>query len=186
VRNPLSLHALILGCVVTLSCRAAAPTLTPASPSGASPVAGLAAVSAVDAASETSDLQDKVNGLRRSQGVPELGFPAALQQISLARALDLASRRALDHTLVDGQAAVQAQLESAGYSGRIAELVLQVTDGGPSLASTVLRAWVSDPAHQSALLEPAYRVAGIGMAASPEGWIVVQVLAEQGGEEVSP
>ena len=117
--------------------------------------------------------------MRQVQGVEALAFPAALQQIALERALDIAASGVLDHGS-EPEAAVLRMLEAAGYSGRLAEHVILVTDSGVSLAATVIRAWFSDSAHRGDLLDPAYRSAGIALTPSGEGWLVVHVLAEAG------
>ena len=171
-----TLPALIVGCLLTGSCAVVVPSgqtqfATARSPSPSS--------AAVDAPTETALLQKDVNQLRQVQGIEALAFPAALQQIALARALDLAASGVLDHGS-GPNAAVLRMLQAAGYSGRLAEHVILVTDSGVSLAATVMRAWFSDLAHRADLLDPVYHAAGIALAPSGEGWLVVHVLAEAG------
>jgi uncharacterized protein YkwD len=134
---------------------------------------------AVDLAAETTRLRANVNTLRQSQGVSELTFPASLQQVALARALEIASRGSPDHQRPgEATAAVVPMLEADGYSGRIAEFAIVVRDPGDHLSSTVLRAWFEDAAHRSDLLDPGYQAAGFGIAESAGGWVAVQVMVE--------
>jgi uncharacterized protein YkwD len=142
----------------------------------------------VDTAYETNRIALDLNRLRQSQGLEEWTSPAALQQIALARALELASRGGLSHyRLVERTAPVQTMLETEGYSGRMAELLIRVRDPGDGLAPTVLRAWFEDEAHRADMLSPDYHVSGVGVASGGGEWIVVLVLAEFGpSEEVEP
>ena len=142
----------------------------------------------VDKAYETNRISLDLNRLRRSQGLEEWTSPAALQQIALARALELASRGGLSHyRLVERTASVQTMLEAEGYFGRMAELLIRVRDPGEGLAPTVLRAWFGDEPHRADMLSPDYHVSGVGAASGDREWIVVLVLAEFGpSEEVEP
>jgi uncharacterized protein YkwD len=134
---------------------------------------------AVDLAAETTRLRANVNTLRQSQGVSDLTFPASLQQVALARALEIASQGSLDHERPgEATAAVVPMLEADGYSGRIAEFAIVVRDPGDRLSSTVLRAWFEDAAHRADLLDPGYQAAGIGLAETAGGWVAVQVMVE--------
>lgn len=150
-----------------------------ASPAETAPPVTPAPGGLVDPASETTRLQFDLNRLRRSQGLEEWTSPAALQQIALARALELASRGGLSHTrLAETTAAVLTMLEAEGYAGRMAELLIRVRDPGEGLAATVLRAWFEDEAHRADILSPDYYASGIGIAAGGGEWVVVLVLAE--------
>ena len=142
----------------------------------------------VDTAYETNRISLDLNRLRRSQGLEEWTSPAALQQIALARALELASRGGLSHyRLVERTAPVLTMLEAEGYAGRMAELLIRVRDPGEGLAPTVLRAWFEDEPHRADILSPDYHAAGVGIASGEGEWIVVLVLAEFGpAEEVAP
>lgn len=134
---------------------------------------------AIDLAAETTRLRTSVNTLRQSQGVSDLTFPVSLQQVALARALEIASQGSLDHERVgEATAAVVPMLEADGYSGRIAEFAIVVRNPGDRLSSTVLRAWFEDAAHRADLLDPGYQAAGIGIAETAGGWVAVQVLVE--------
>lgn len=133
----------------------------------------------VDPARETGRLQTGVNRLRESQGLGELVFPAELQQLALARALEIAASGDPRHAEPGAtEAAILPLLMAEGYAGRLAEHVILVRDPGDELAATVLRAWFEDEAHRADLLDPGYQAAGIGVAAGGRGWAVVQVLAE--------
>jgi len=149
-----------------------------AAPSAATSEA-TAATATVDTAAETSRLQAGVNTLRESQSIGGLAFPAALQQVALARALETAARGRLDHIrLGESTAAVLPMLEADGYSGRVAEHLILVKDPGEGLAATVLRAWFEDAAHRADLLDPGYQASGLGIAAAAQGWVIAQVLVE--------
>jgi uncharacterized protein YkwD len=179
------LPVFVLGPALAASCLLGLPagsssSLSPAPIASASP-------GSIDAPNETTTLQGDVNRLRRAHDLSELEFPAALQQIALARALELSSRGVLDHAAgPGGEAAVLPMLGSEGYTGRLAEHLIVVTDPGPGLAATVMRAWFSDPAHRADLLDAGYRAAGIGIAQSQEGWVVVQIMVESRPQEVAP
>ena len=142
----------------------------------------------IDTAFETNHISLDLNRLRRAQGLEEWSVPAALQQIALARALELASRGRLSHyRLVERAAPVLTMLEAEGYAGRMAELLIRVRDPGEGLAPTVLRAWFEDAPHRADILSPDYQAAGVGIASGEGEWIVVLVLAEFGpSQEVEP
>jgi uncharacterized protein YkwD len=183
------LPVFVFGPALAASCLLGVPagSSTPLSSAATSSASVASPPGAIDAPTETVTLQGDVNQLRRAHDLAELEFPAALQQIALARALDLSSRGVLDHAEgPGGEAAVLPLLESEGYTGRLAEHLLVVTDPGPGLAATVMRAWFSDPAHRADLLDAGYRAAGIGIAQSREGWVVVQIMVEGRPQEVAP
>ena len=162
-----------------MSCRLGAPPSP--TPSAVVPVG--APTTAVDAPAETLALQTSLNQLRQANELPILEFPASLQQIALARALEVAASSELRNVVeTSGAPAVLTMLERAGYQGRVAEHLLLVTDPGDGLASTATRAWFSDPAHRADLLDPGYLLSGIGIVSHIEGWIVVQVLVENDAE----
>jgi uncharacterized protein YkwD len=142
----------------------------------------------VDTAYETTRIALDLNRLRRSQGLEEWTFAAALQRIALARGLEIASRGRLSHyRLAEGAAPVLAMLEGEGYAGRMAELLIRVRDPGEGLSPTVLRAWFEDEPHRVDILSPDYHASGIGIASGDGEWIVVLVLAEFGPTgEVEP
>jgi uncharacterized protein YkwD len=168
-------------------------TASPFQPNAASPGSTGSSVGPtprrlVDTAYETTHIALDLNRLRQSQGLKEWTFPAALQQIALARGLELASRGRLSHyRLAERTAPVLTMLEVEGYAGRMAELLIRVRDPGQGLAPTVLRAWFEDEAHRADILSPDYHAAGVGVASGDREWIVVLVLAEFGpSEEVEP
>lgn len=142
----------------------------------------------VDTAYETTHLALDLNRLRKSQGLEEWTYPAALQQIALARGLELASRGTLSHyRLVERTPPILTMLEVEGYAGRMAELLIRVRNPGEGLAPTVLRAWFEDEPHRADILSSDYHASGVGIASGEGEWIVVLVLAEYGPlEEVEP
>ena len=165
--------------LLVVSCGAGRPGFPAAVASPESRVSVGATAPAIDLAAETTRLRANVNTLRQSHGVSDLTFPVSLQQVALARALEIASLDSLEHERPgEATAAVVPMLEADGYSGRIAELAILVRDPGDRLSATVLRAWFEDAAHRADLLDPGYQAAGIGIAETAGGWVAVQVMVE--------
>ncbi|HSB89222.1 MAG TPA: CAP domain-containing protein [Anaerolineales bacterium] len=165
--------------ILVASCGAGGLSFPPAVASSESTASVDATAPAIDLAAETTRLRANLNTLRQSQGAGDLTFPASLQQVALARALEIASQGSLDHERPgEATAAIMPMLEADGYSGRIAEFAILVRDPGDRLSATVLRAWFEDAAHRADLLDPGYQAAGIGIAETAGGWVAVQVMVE--------
>ncbi|HET7009244.1 MAG TPA: CAP domain-containing protein [Anaerolineales bacterium] len=177
---PRQLPALLVTVFLSMACRLAAPpTPTPSVVVSIGPP-----TTAVDAPAETLALQTLLNELRRARELPLLEFPASLQQIALARALEVAGSNDLRHAAEgSGNPTLVTALQQAGYHGRASEHLLIVTDPAEGLAATVMRAWISDSAHRADLLDPEFLVSGVGIVAHLDGWVVVQVLVENEAPE---
>lgn len=105
-----------------------------------------------------------INGARAANGVGPLQIDDRLQTAASGQSSYLASVGKLDHAGPAG-ADVLTRVSRLGYHGALVGEDLAVGMG----PGATVRAWMSDAAHRQNLLEPRFRVVGVGVATGSLG-----------------
>jgi uncharacterized protein YkwD len=110
----------------------------------------------------TPELQQRarelLNGHRVAAGVGAVELSPALNYAAQRHSLDMATRRFVGHSGSDGSTPA-VRVSEARYEGTAQELVAEERELEAALAE-----WLADPVAQAALLAPAARQLGLGMA----------------------
>jgi uncharacterized protein YkwD len=137
-------------------------------------------------ARETAGLQDpekvaaemleRVNAVRRKEGLPPLVSHPLLDRVAQEHAEDMLARSYFGHRTPEGLDPSGRAL-AAGYASGIGENIVEQRFS----AEEVLKAWLSSPGHRRNLLDPDCRDMGLGLAlgkgydAAPGGYRVIWV-----------
>ena len=92
-----------------------------------------------------------------------LAMNAALRQAAREHSRDMGSRNYFDHTSLDGRSPDE-RMKAAGWSGRASG---ENIFGGPTTAAAVVDGWMKSPGHCENMMNPGYRVIGVGYAEVP-------------------
>ncbi|MDP2587023.1 MAG: CAP domain-containing protein [Candidatus Komeilibacteria bacterium] len=99
------------------------------------------------------------NDLRQQKGLLQLAVENKLNISAQAKAQDMAAGQYFSHARLDGKTAMD-WIEEAGYAYKVAGENLAM--GFPS-AEEVVNAWIKSPTHYSNLIDPDYKVIGVGL-----------------------
>ncbi len=123
----------------------------------------------------------ELNRARAAAGRPPLEAHEGLMDLAFLRARDLVARDYMAHR--DPETGVDLAwtlLTAAGYYGRLGENLFAATGPLESLPPIALQAWLDSPEHRANLLDPAFRLAGVGLMGDGTWWKVVVLFAEHG------
>jgi uncharacterized protein YkwD len=147
---------------------AQAPAVSaPAPPPSATPTPAPAAVVAtVPLNAREQGLIDAMNVRRASAGLSPLAASGALTGISRARSSDMLSNNYFSHSSPTGETwysllAARGLTFSAG-----GENLAKVYGDAPTSVSVAIEALMNSPTHRANILNPAYRLVGVGSASS--------------------
>lgn len=146
------------------------PTGTPGAPPAGSPAGAPGGWSPSSAPMEAAVLAE-VN-VRRQRGAAcgdksfgpaaPLSGSAALEQAARAHSVDMAARNYFSHTSQDGRT-VQQRLQAAGYrGGAYGENIA----AGRETAHDTVEQWMQSPGHCANIMDPSFRLLGVGHAYS--------------------
>ena len=122
----------------------------------------------------------RMNVRRAIDGLPSIVSHDALQDIATLRSQDMAVRGYLSHQDPNtGHTPAEVMMNSANFTGRLAEVVFVADHSLANLPAVTVAAWLESPANRNVVMDPIYRVGGVGVANGEEGWIVTIVLAER-------
>src|SRR6059058_1088593 len=117
------------------------------------------------------DLVSRVNDFRAAKGLPTLAVSDTLTSAAKWMSTDMSVHNYFAHTSLDGRAPVQ-RMNDAGYPAFQSYTGEDLAAGYTSTAD-VLAGWIASPAHYAVLVNPAYRVIGVGRsygAGTAYGW----------------
>lgn len=106
------------------------------------------------------------NAVRAHHDLPRAGYGSCLQRKAKAQARRMAAARALSHQDL-GQVLRDCHLRSAAEN---------VAYGYPTGTATVKRGWMRSAGHRANILNPGYRLMGIGAVRRGGTWYVAQVF----------
>lgn len=123
-----------------------------------------------DLESEKSAFLVLINQYRQQNGVPPLAVSNALTAAAQLHSEDMATNNYFSHTSLDGRTFVD-RIRQAGYTYNtwLGENIA----AGYSTAQSVFNAWKNSPGHNENMLNPNFKVIGIGLAydaSSTYGW----------------
>ncbi len=122
----------------------------------------------------------RMNVRRAIDGLPSIVSHAALRDIATLRSQDMAARGYLSHLdPITGHTPAEVMMNTASFSGRLAEVVFVADHSLANLPAITVAAWLESPANRTVVMNPVYHVGGVGVASGEEGWIVTMVLAER-------
>jgi len=102
-----------------------------------------------------------VNHERRARGLRGLRISARLAAVARNQTLDMLRSNRLDHTSSDGTTA-DVRIRRAVRTKASGETIAFASNGSGSGARSIVRLWMSSPAHAAVLLSPTFRRIGIG------------------------
>jgi uncharacterized protein YkwD len=140
-------------------------------------IAVLVASCSVFAQSEVSTAEralfDALNRERSAQGLPALGWDAALASAAREHAARMAQRNVLSHQL-PGEPQVQDRATQAGARfTTIAENIAVAPN-----SATIHSAWMQSPHHRENILDPGLNEVGIGVVKGSDGLFAVQDFSQ--------
>jgi len=108
-----------------------------------------------------------INQARRAAGLAVLAENAELRRAAVEHSDDMVARDYFGHVDPDGIGPA-ARIRAAGFvadrpQAQVAENIAAATISGATPAATVA-SWMSSPGHRANILDPAFRVTGIGVA----------------------
>jgi uncharacterized protein YkwD len=110
---------------------------------------------------EQTAILNEINKIRRNSGVQELIYSEQLEEITLDRVADMASRGYYSHTSPDGLTYASKLKELGVYAPNSCENLQLQTNGS---ISDAFSAWVDSPAHYRCLVDS--RMTRLGMSYS--------------------
>lgn len=129
-------------------------------------------------ASPESELLQLINQFRVENGREPLRVSRKLAQAALAHSRDMAQNDFFSHTGSDGSSPVdRARRAGYTYNTCIGENIA----AGFSTAREVFEAWKSSPGHRRLMLDPCFKVAGVGRAYNPDSTYKWYWTADFGG-----
>lgn len=111
----------------------------------------------------------RTNEIRANRDLATLPYQACLNQKAQQWAVHLARTRTFEHQAL-GPVLDDCNLNLAGEN--IAR--------GYATGQAAVQGWWQSPPHRDNLLEPRYRMIGVGAADGPDGWVAVQVFGRAG------
>lgn len=143
----------------------ATPTTMP-QPAPTEPPASAAASGVWEDAAYTQAVWDGVNARRATLGLAPLTVDPRLASAASSYARLMSERDWFSHTGPDGSS-FAGRVTAAGFpfDGRLGEVLAMGSEGWP--AASVVQAWMDSAPHREQLLDPAYRLAGVGCAFTP-------------------
>lgn len=105
-----------------------------------------------------NDLLQAMNEARAQHGVPHLRASTRLERAASSYSLDLLRRNTLAH---DG---FVRRMQRAGVRGPFVGENLAWGVGASASATVIVSTWLASPAHRANLLNPRFRVVGLGHA----------------------
>ena len=121
--------------------------------------------------SAEQDLVTRINDFRAGRGLPTVTVSDPLTAAAKWMSADMSVHNYFAHTSLDGRAPVQ-RMNDAGYPAFQSYTGEDLAAGYTSTAD-VLAGWIASPAHYAVLVNPAYRVIGVGRsygAGTAYGW----------------
>ena len=121
--------------------------------------------------SAEQDLVTRINDFRAGRGLPTVTVSDPLTVAAKWMSADMSVHNYFAHTSLDGRAPVQ-RMNDAGYPAFQSYTGEDLAAGYTSTAD-VLAGWIASPAHYAVLVNPAYRVIGVGRsygAGTAYGW----------------
>lgn len=102
-----------------------------------------------------------INGERQKAGIPALTVNSLIASAAQNHSIDMACHGTPSHTGSDGST-IHQRLAAAGYNASFSEEIIH--PGYGATPDDALRAWMADPAHRDAVLDPRVTEAGAGFA----------------------
>jgi uncharacterized protein YkwD len=124
----------------------------------------------------TAEMLERVNAIRRKEGLPPLVLNPLLGRVAQQHAEDMLARSYSGHWTPEGLDPSRRAL-AAGYASGIGENIVEQRFS----AGAALEAWLSSPGHRRNILDPSCREMGLGLAigegydAAPGGYRVIWV-----------
>jgi uncharacterized protein YkwD len=123
-------------------------------------------------------LLEAVNILRTLEGGAPLAPSASLTGLAFERAGDMVEGRYLAHVDPNGvYPSARELLAAGGYETAVAELVLASQDELGRLPQVAVARWTDSVDNRTALLDPVYRYAGVGLLSDGAWWKIVLLLS---------
>jgi uncharacterized protein YkwD len=109
----------------------------------------------------------RLNAVRAAHGAPRLRIDRTLARVARRHSRDMVLHRYFTHESRSG-ARFSARIAHTGWMGgrrrwKVGENLAWGT-GCSATAASIMAAWLRSPAHRHVLLDPSYRVVGIGVA----------------------
>jgi uncharacterized protein YkwD len=129
-----------------------------------------------DRARVAAEMLDRVNSVRRQEGLPPFLFNPLLDRVAQEHAEDMLARSYFGHRTPEGLDPSGRAL-AAGYASGIGENIVEQRFS----AGAALEAWLSSPGHRRNILDPSCREMGLGLAigegydAAPGGYRIIWV-----------
>lgn len=102
-----------------------------------------------------------VNAERAAHGVPRVRAVRALSRVAERHSRDLLRHDRLEHASSDGTP-FDRRIARAGSYRAAGEVLAFTPRGSASRAAAVVRLWMGSPKHRAQLLNPNFKVIGIG------------------------
>jgi uncharacterized protein YkwD len=127
---------------------------------------------------------EMANTERQALGLAALSSSSTLMGIAFGRSEDMVGRGYFDHAdPVDGHLAAETLLVDGGFGGRLGENLFSYNGPLNDLALDALASWMSGPDERSLILDPDFRLTGVGVMGDGSWWTVTQLFAETGPQE---
>ena len=107
-----------------------------------------------------------INQVRTERGMHRLRFDRRLGSAALRHSRDMAAHHYFSHTSRSGLSAADRIAKTGWLRGREHWMIGEnlAWHVAPAAPRSIVRAWLRSPAHRHILLEPLFRVVGIGVA----------------------
>jgi uncharacterized protein YkwD len=107
-----------------------------------------------------------INRVRAGHGLQRLRLDRRLRRVARDHSREMVARHYFSHASPAGLSSSDRIARSGWMRGRARWIVGEnlAWRGAPAPPRAILRAWLHSPPHRHVLLEPAFRVAGIGVA----------------------
>ena len=139
-------------------------------------------VCSADLVSEKNTLLSLINEYRQQNGLQPLRVSSALTTAAQLHSEDMALNNYYSHTSLDGRTFVD-RIRQAGYTYNT--VLGENIAAGIATAQYVFEAWKSSPTHNSIMLDPRFKVVGIGAAYSASAYFKYYWTADFGGYDDS-
>jgi uncharacterized protein YkwD len=108
-----------------------------------------------------------INRVRADHGLSRLRLDRRLRRVAREHSRDMVVHRYFSHESRSGLSSADRIARAGWMRGRARWVVGEnlAWRGAPAFPRAIVRAWLGSPSHRRILLEPAFRVAGIGIAA---------------------
>ncbi|MBO3755097.1 MAG: PKD domain-containing protein [Candidatus Brockarchaeota archaeon] len=139
-------------------------------------------VCTADLAGEKNTLLSLINEYRQQNGLQPLRVSSALETAAQLHSDDMALNNYYSHTSLDGRTFVD-RIRQAGYTYNT--VLGENIAAGIASAQYVFEAWKNSPTHNSIMLDPRFKVIGIGAAYSASAYFKYYWTADFGGYDDS-